>query len=1020
MLRKIGEVSFALMCLLAVSSFVYAAEEPAEEAPTIGELSAFAEAAEQPAATPAAAPAVSEGSQTPQQILDAFMKKREIEKQAKQAEAAALVKQARHLLLFENKPEEAYELAKRALLLDPENAEADDLRVESGLQLDNVPETRTFEQEKGIVLTNVRLQAALQSLNNTIVEARELYAAGEYEEALRQLRRASFHVSYLSVYTDVEKQRAQVEQMMAGVQADYQVAERKLAAVRKDEAKAAAADKIKGIAERERQEKARVAEEVITLVKDAKFDQADLMLDDMYVLDRSDEIIPILRDRRSKMQHEFVMKQNNAAIERGDLRVQEWATEAESVPERTFNYPDKHFWKTVVEPRVPIAYPSEKYIAELEPQDRAVHNRLQDPVSLLFDQTPLPQVVEVLQQITEVSYSLRRQDLPMDQAPVTLSLDTTLENALNQITELTGMAWKVDGGLVKIGSAESLREYDMRVYNVTDLLLSVEDKFGGMGGSLNLGGGGSYGRSGSSAGSRTSGSDTGGGYDREQFGTSQSGAAGQFGGGGGYGGGGAGGGRGGAAAQNLSQLTSRADNLILLIKQACGEGTWADYGPGLIDSAGGMTPTAAGGGGQGGFGRAAPARGDYDMGGYGAAGGFGAPTGFGMAPTGAGAAALPQGRAVVMANDPQNIVIVQTAEVHRCIERLLREMRDTMKIQIKVDVRFLSVGVDFLREVGFDWPNFSLNPDAYDVTGQLVGFNASSDAYGGLSSWVDPIGQIIGVDADGNPIGVLAGLPFGFGHPWGDQDMEFDSETGVFTFTKSPLVGDSFIGTGLPFFSDTGGLSLDFGYNNETFQLGGLFKIGHSRDEVKTLSAPTITLANGQLGYITVGTLIDYVSGYEVEDNTLVPEVDSVSDAIELRVRPIASADLRYVFLELAPTILQTDLTNSVAFNTFVGQPGGDEGSAAGAAVTNSIVLPQVNAEVLETTVGVPDRGVVMVGGLTSSQREHHEGGVPILDKIPLLKRLFSAEGRKVNRERLFVLARPEIIILGEEEERMR
>ena len=182
---------------------------------------------------------------------------------------------------------------------------------------------------------------------------------------------------------------------------------------------------------------------------------------------------------------------------------------------------------------------------------------------------------------------------------------------------------------------------------------------------------------------------------------------------------------------------------------------------------------------------------------------------------------------------------------------------------------------------------------------------------------------------------------------------------------------------------------------------------------------PRVVLANGQAGYITVATLSDYISSYDVEDNVLVPQIDSVTDAISLQVRPIVSHDLKYVFLELAPTVLETDLTKQAQWITFVGQPGGDTGGASGASVVNSVVLPQVKASVLETTVGVPDRGILVVGGLTQGSREQHEGGVPILNKIPIIKRLFSAEGRKVGRKTLFVIVRPRIIILGEEEQRM-
>ncbi|MCK4375842.1 MAG: hypothetical protein KAX19_10950, partial [Candidatus Brocadiae bacterium] len=362
-------------------------------------------------------------------------------------------------------------------------------------------------------------------------------------------------------------------------------------------------------------------------------------------------------------------------------------------------------------------------------------------------------------------------------------------------------------------------------------------------------------------------------------------------------------------------------------------------------------------------------------------------------------AALPRGRAFLLGNDPGQVIIVQSAEVHECIEDLLRELRAAMKVQVKVDVRFLSISDDFMREVGFNWPDVTLHGKNFDETGELIGFNLSSRTYGGFVPWAQLEDTV---------------LPFGFGHPWIVPDPAVPEEKGALT----PMA--PFIGTGIPFFGEpTSGLTFDFGWGSDKFNLSGLFRLGEERDEIKTLSSPSITLANGQLGFITVETDYDYISTYSVDDGVLVPEIDSVSETVNLSVRPIVSADRRYVFLELSPTVQTVTWQTPASFTTFVGQPGG-EGGAAGASVDNTVVLPATRSQFLETTVGVPDRGVLVVGGLGSSTRTHSEGGVPILSKIPILKRIFSAEGRKVERTTLFVLAKPQIIILGEEEKRMR
>jgi type II secretory pathway component GspD/PulD (secretin) len=85
---------------------------------------------------------------------------------------------------------------------------------------------------------------------------------------------------------------------------------------------------------------------------------------------------------------------------------------------------------------------------------------------------------------------------------------------------------------------------------------------------------------------------------------------------------------------------------------------------------------------------------------------------------------------------------------------------------------------------------------------------------------------------------------------------------------------------------------------------------------------------------------------------------------------------------------------------------------------TRTIQLPLQLAESLEVTVCVPDRGILLIGGLTSQDLEDKERGVPVLSKIPIMKRLFTAEGQSNDRNTLLILVRPRIILMNEEENR--
>ena len=68
------------------------------------------------------------------------------------------------------------------------------------------------------------------------------------------------------------------------------------------------------------------------------------------------------------------------------------------------------------------------------------------------------------------------------------------------------------------------------------------------------------------------------------------------------------------------------------------------------------------------------------------------------------------------------------------------------------------------------------------------------------------------------------------------------------------------------------------------------------------------------------------------------------------------------------------------------------------------------------TTVNVPDGGTALLGGIKRLSEGRNEGGVPILSKIPYLKRLFSnsAIGRETTS--MLMTVTPRIIIQEEEE----
>jgi len=71
------------------------------------------------------------------------------------------------------------------------------------------------------------------------------------------------------------------------------------------------------------------------------------------------------------------------------------------------------------------------------------------------------------------------------------------------------------------------------------------------------------------------------------------------------------------------------------------------------------------------------------------------------------------------------------------------------------------------------------------------------------------------------------------------------------------------------------------------------------------------------------------------------------------------------------------------------------------------------------TTVSVPDGGTVLLGGIKRLSEGRGEYGVPMLDKIPYLNRLFKNASIGRETQSLMMMVTPRIIIQEEEEEKL-
>ena len=85
--------------------------------------------------------------------------------------------------------------------------------------------------------------------------------------------------------------------------------------------------------------------------------------------------------------------------------------------------------------------------------------------------------------------------------------------------------------------------------------------------------------------------------------------------------------------------------------------------------------------------------------------------------------------------------------------------------------------------------------------------------------------------------------------------------------------------------------------------------------------------------------------------------------------------------------------------------------------IEDTYLLPTTQISSIMTRVSVPDRGTVLLGGLTLTAEKESESGTPILSKLPLLGRLFSNRSEVKDKQILLILVKPTIMLQQETEE---
>jgi general secretion pathway protein D len=327
---------------------------------------------------------------------------------------------------------------------------------------------------------------------------------------------------------------------------------------------------------------------------------------------------------------------------------------------------------------------------------------------------------------------------------------------------------------------------------------------------------------------------------------------------------------------------------------------------------------------------------------------------------------------------------------------------------VTIEVRFISLSDNFFERIGVD---FNLSFDDNTGLNNQIPF---------LPNVVQNVPQATSTVFDDSHKSIAIG--WNTAGPTGDLDVKLTQNS---FGSSSPTFGAP----------DAGSLA-NFGFAIlSDIEVFFVLQAGQGDSRANILQAPKVTMFNGQFASVTdvtqrpfVTQLIPVVGDFAAAQQ---PVIVVLNEGTSLGVQAVVSADRRFVRLTLVPFFSKI---GDVQEFTFQGSVTTDSGSTIqdpsnpDQNVTDNITktvsgttvqLPTFAVTTVTTTVSVPDGGTILLGGIKRLREQRVERGVPILNKLPYVSRLFKNVGIGREAQSLMMMVTPRIIIQEEEEQKL-
>ena len=329
------------------------------------------------------------------------------------------------------------------------------------------------------------------------------------------------------------------------------------------------------------------------------------------------------------------------------------------------------------------------------------------------------------------------------------------------------------------------------------------------------------------------------------------------------------------------------------------------------------------------------------------------------------------------------LVVRHNREVLIKVSRLLEDLRRPANIMVEITVRFLRVEDSFLEDIGVDWRGLG-DDSTTGVPGQ------------GTNDVIDDFGSDFG--SPGAPGAIGSDNDTGFFFREADDNVNVAGRTE--NLYDSSLGSDSVL-------TNSGGLSLQYTWLDDA-QVEMVLRAVQKSKRSELVIAPKLMVYNTARANLVVANQVSYVADFDVEIASAAAIADPIvrvaNDGVYLDVRPVVTADRRFVWVDVRPTVA-TLLRPIPTFQTSLG---------TGSPVT--LMLPELELQKIRTRAFVPDGGTLLLGGMTLADQQELESGVPYLDRIPVLSFFFSRKGTYESYRKLIILLTARIILPRESE----